>query len=362
MLLVVVVVLVYSMNVHNSNSPHATSTGTAAGHLERASNGSNSVKNKGPDELEIMMLHEDFSNLIDLATKAKETRQKIEAVSGDYVLPSIPSTKLHPEQIFNLVDRMQNAHLSSGVARVPIQRGQYPITDSIMEDMMLDLQADHERGEQWLSQITKKPSKSAGIAQKYSKWQTDILMSWMIENVESPFPDDEAVTMLSQQTGLTSSQIINWTTNVRKRNRKATCEGSKKPHHFIDFLFLVNDRETKNGIPKSRKRLASPLTENPTPSPVDNLWSAPQPRLSLDCPDILEPDECISRDIFEQVGTGDSHHHPLPALGPASMDGDLAPVPLHPRSDSDELIKGSVSFDFFDISDEELDFATSTHN
>jgi hypothetical protein len=41
-------------------------------------------------------------------------------------------------------------------------------------------------------------------------------------------------------TGLNQTQIVNGTTNVRKRNRKATCDGAKNPHHFIDFLFLVH--------------------------------------------------------------------------------------------------------------------------
>ncbi len=47
--------------------------------------------------------------------------------------------------------------------------------------------------------------------------------------------------------GLTKSQVVNWTTNVRKRNLKATVEKGKKPHHFLDFLFLANDRDEKGG-------------------------------------------------------------------------------------------------------------------
>jgi len=36
--------------------------------------------------------------------------------------------------------------------------------------------------------------------------------------------------------------VVNWTTNVRKRNLKATVEKGKKPHHFLDFLFLADNR------------------------------------------------------------------------------------------------------------------------
>jgi hypothetical protein len=52
--------------------------------------------------------------------------------------------------------------------------------------------------------------------------------------------------MLMDRTGLDQSQIVNWTTNVQKRNIKATIEGIKKPHHFIDFLFLAQDRDYRS--------------------------------------------------------------------------------------------------------------------
>lgn len=88
-------------------------------------------------------------------------------------------------------------------------------------------------------------SKNDALVTKYPKYQTDILMKWMIQNKDNTCPDHHAIMNLSAQTGLTTSQIINWTTNVRKRNIKATCEGRKKPHHFIDFLFLAQERDKK---------------------------------------------------------------------------------------------------------------------
>jgi len=60
--------------------------------------------------------------------------------------------------------------------------------------------------------------------------------------------------------------VVNWTTNVRKRNLKATVEKGKKPHHFLDFLFLADNRfkltiapapvSSGKGRSKSRNELA----------------------------------------------------------------------------------------------------------
>lgn len=60
---------------------------------------------------------------------------------------------------------------------------------------------------------------------------------------------------LCTATNLSYSQVVNWTTNVRKRNLKATVEGGKKPHHFLDFVFLAHDRERRHTITGGGTRL-----------------------------------------------------------------------------------------------------------
>ena len=80
--------------------------------------------------------------------------------------------------------------------------------------------------------------KSSAIVSKFSKWQTDILTDWMIQNREHPFPSQAEIQSLAEATKLKNAQVVNWTTNVRKRNLKATVEGSKKPHHFLGKLIF----------------------------------------------------------------------------------------------------------------------------
>lgn len=68
----------------------------------------------------------------------------------------------------------------------------------------------------------------------------------MIEHKEHPFPKSSEINELAALTNLTFTQVVNWTTNVRKRNLKGTVEGGKKPHHFMDFLFLAENRDKES--------------------------------------------------------------------------------------------------------------------
>lgn len=74
-----------------------------------------------------------------------------------------------------------------------------------------------------------------------------------------PFPNCSEIEQLSKEAGLTYSQIVNWTTNVRKRNLKATVQGGKKPHHFLDFLFLADNRDKKGMFQLQDSRASCPI-------------------------------------------------------------------------------------------------------
>ncbi len=242
------------------------------------------------DDIERLLFHEDMPQLLVLATNVKSLYQALKLVPAP---TPINASRMDPREVLAVVDRMQQ-QLSSE-KKPMVYRGTFPLTDSILEESLLILQTEVERCEQYLLQRQeqeaafhqlvmpslsegqsdanpisasssspdataptrrcRKPkrddaatSTSNGIAPKYAKWQTDILMEWMMDNKAHPFPISTEIEKLSQRTCLSHSQVVNWTTNVRKRNLKATVEQGKKPHHFLDFLFLAQDRDQQNEL------------------------------------------------------------------------------------------------------------------
>jgi hypothetical protein len=276
----------------------------ATGHINASTASTDSAGtnyyNKPMDDLDIMLQHQDFAQLLTLAVKVKQARLQAYATGtngtggtgqGGAAKTRQASTALEPSEVIAAVSRLQDQLLAAGpnnddiTSRRVIPRGVYPITDSIMDDSLETLQNELDRCYRCLEQqgeygkaatnamatteptsaaiVTNKKTKAQkkggrgkkeAIAVKYSKWQTDILMNWMIENKDKPFPDQDEIKNLMRMTGLSHSQVVNWTTNVRKRNRKATCQGGKKPHHFIDFLFLAQDRENREKKQKEQEQ------------------------------------------------------------------------------------------------------------
>ena len=210
------------------------------------------------DDLDMMLCHEDFPHLLNLASHVKSLHFQGVVPIQQHASKDGP---LDPSEVISAVTRMHERLLSSSscASHPPrILRGSYPMIDSLLDDSFGILQREVERcrsmavstpiSQPHLPPSSGKKIKSTSkevIAIKYSKWQTDILMQWMMDNLDNPFPDRDDVHELMQKTNLSYSQIINWTTNVRKRNRKATCQDGKKPHHFIDFLFLAEKRESE---------------------------------------------------------------------------------------------------------------------
>jgi hypothetical protein len=286
-----------SANSHYGNQGHH--------HQYHHHYGNHAGDNEPKDDLDLLLQHQDFSQLLTLAVKVKQARVQVAEAcaargggAGLYASKTRKAaTALEPSEVIAAVSRLQDQLLAAGpttngTSRQVIPRGVFPITDSIMDDSLETLQNEMDRCYRCLEEVqeqghgvattssamvttvptvtasndstttnkTKAAPKKKGnkkkdaIAVKYSKRQTDILMNWMIENKEQPFPNQDEIKKLMHGTGLSHSQVVNWTTNVRKRNRKATCRNGKKPHHFIDFLFLAQDRETQEKLQRDKNQ------------------------------------------------------------------------------------------------------------
>jgi len=213
------------------------------------------------DDFDKLIQHEEFQKILNLAAKIKAVRLKL---NGAYH-PSFGEIDNDCPKITKIVRKTL-----TGKQNDVIVRGAYPVTDSLVDDTMVALETELERCIELSKQpIKKRKGKLEPIAVKYSKRQTDILTDWMIEHRHHPFPTAKEIEQLCKATDLSYSQVVNWTTNVRKRNLKATIEG-KKPHHFLDFLFLAEHRDksgedtklgnTGKGKPRAAKKRPAPKT------------------------------------------------------------------------------------------------------
>ncbi|GAX14089.1 hypothetical protein FisN_8Hh075 [Fistulifera solaris] len=227
------------------------------------------------DDLDLMLQHECFPTMVELTLLIQQGYQAIRDRTGRTYTSQqkLPKSSLTLDETMKATLHMQQKLLSNPkVPRTVVRRRQYPITDAIIDDSLRILRREYDDIQNYEQDpkaaqsvhepsLKKKGSKKEAIAIKYAKWQTDILMKWMVDHSEEPFPDQTAIAQLMSQTGLSQSQVVNWTTNVRKRNKKATCQGGKKPHHFIDFMFLVQEREQQHQLgPPRRKKLATPAS------------------------------------------------------------------------------------------------------
>lgn len=310
------------------------------------------------DEVDVLLKHEDFQRLLGLSVNVQEARKRILASTGRPFSSQQKHSKssITPQGALQASLRLQSQLLSNpDTASNIIRRGDFPISDAIIDDSISILQRELDDMERLLqkegkatrqprSQEPSKPKadnkklvgkKKEAIAIKYSKQQTDILMTWMIENKDQPFPDQAAIELLMAQTGLSHSQVVNWTTNVRKRNRKATCQGGKKPHHFIDFLFLAHDRETRQQevAPSSRKSSAKTRSHK---KKAETLLLDDEPE--------LYPEQTMSLHEEPAVSTKSASGSPKFALGEC----------FHPSIFDDEDCLEPLDSNVYDIDDNEL--------
>lgn len=243
------------------------------------------------DELDLMICHEEFTTLVALVEKVKVAQERLHRVSRafpdlldfyDHHKPSVPKSCLSACEVLAVVERMRE---QLSFTHTVIRRGSYPVTDATMDDNFSILQKElefcesclrnHDRhlcqGANLASPQSQQPSIShiatspitpssattttpttTSSTTKYSKWQSDILLQWLVDNHKDPTMSRHDVKELAHRTALTTSQVSTWLQNMKRRRKKNTIDGTKKATHFLDFLFLANERDENHGkLPSS---------------------------------------------------------------------------------------------------------------
>ena len=319
---------------------------------------------EGPplDDLDLMLLHQDFPKLLSLSAQVKKLRNTL--VNAPETRRAV-SSALSPEQIHGAVARMREKLLRFPRQRhQSVKRGTYPVTDFTIDDCIRTLHGEHEHLKKWMETHSEKKSRNKvsrsskddssenegksgdSIAFKYSKWQTDILMDWMTKHVEQPFPDQAEIQALMEQTGLNQNQIVNWTTNVRKRNRKATCEGGKKPHHFIDFMFLLHDR-----VERQKNHQEKAMASTTSDDTQDDFDSSNHVGRTVGRRCHAEPTSCeekTERPVPQRDASMHSSEMDHAPMDPATMyQMEMHPAEMYPTSMPDSTMQYSSEFDGF---------------
>ena len=151
---------------------------------------------KPMDCLDLVVCHQDFPKLLTAYKKVKAIRKSQEL--RDYNGCSSGRSE----------DNVESAGISSDtmddVNKVKerlcdknqlITQGSHPMVDRMMDDNSSILDSELKDHESVVARVAPTKPKTSGagdaIAVKYSKWQTDILMNWIIDHKADPFPDPQ---------------------------------------------------------------------------------------------------------------------------------------------------------------------------
>jgi hypothetical protein len=82
------------------------------------------------------------------------------------------------------------------------------------------------------------PLNGGVVGKRISKAAVAILTQWLMSNKQNPYPTLSVKKQLARQAGLSSLQVSNWMTNMRKRHVLPVLRGHKNPKTDVHFGFL----------------------------------------------------------------------------------------------------------------------------
>ena len=238
---------------------------------------------------------------------------------------------------------------SERLFKQPIQRGDYAVTDSLIDETIkslaeelrycIDLKKQSNGVISNLRIISPSNTEDKRSTPKF-KWQTDILQEWMVEHREHPVPTPDEANELSKATGLTKNQVINWTGNAKRRHMNMILKRQRKPRDFLDYLFLATDRERKimgdnpdKSLSFQNERTKSPDSLLPTSLQLNKLSSSTSVMTHLSSKDklklpLLQPrprvvNEDAPRYTYPRPPSIEDTY---PAVPPNSSSRDLTPL------------------------------------
>ena len=65
------------------------------------------------------------------------------------------------------------------------------------------------------SHAHKRPGHRIGM-KNFAKWKKDILMQWVVDNKDNPYPSEDVKSQLAEACQMSKKQVSNWFTNARK--------------------------------------------------------------------------------------------------------------------------------------------------
>lgn len=134
---------------------------------------------------------------------------------------------------------------------------------------------------------TKEAANSSEAKKRKGYWPTEsskILRNWLFEHRLNAYPSEREKRVLSEQTGLTYLQIVNWFINARRRILPQIL---KETGDILNFIPIYHHK-SKNANSVSHKKTGSSAEAKAPHTPPKNLQTAQGPGLEAQSEENVE--------------------------------------------------------------------------